>query len=289
MNNYDYYAPETLGEALSLLDRLKNGVRMLAGGTDLIVQMKAGRMLPSALVDAKHVPELNKLEMGKDGSLLIGAAVPLSRIVAFPPVKQKFEMLYQGCSLIGSVQIRNRATIGGNICNAAPSADSVPPLLCLKAQAVITSSQGARTLPLENFFRGPGICALTPGELLQEIQIPAPLANSSGCYLRHTPRQEMDIAVVGVGSWLRFDQSGRCDEARIVLGAVAPTPLRVPDAEAVLIGKNIDDNLIQEAAVIAAQAAKPISDLRASIEYRREIVKVLTRRTIKAAATSGRA
>jgi CO/xanthine dehydrogenase FAD-binding subunit len=284
MVGFEYYAPHSLEEALSLLDNRKEKAKVLAGGTDLIVQMKNGNARPAVIVDAKKIPELNRLEWSEDGTLHIGAAVPLSKIVAFPPVMESFGILYQACSIIGSMQLRNRGTVGGNICNAAPSADSAPPLLCLGAKAIVARLGGNRIVPLDNFFHGPGQTALAPNELLVGLEIVAPPPRSSGCYLRHTPRQDMDIAVVGVASFLVISkQNDRCQEARIALGAVAPTPLRIPQAESILAGRVLTEEAIEEAAEKAAEAARPISDMRGSAGYRKEIVKVLTRRTLKRA------
>jgi len=284
MKNFDYFSPCTLQEGLSLLDNYQQKAKVLAGGTDLVAQMRAGRIQPTVIIDIKRIPELNRLEWSADKTLHIGAAVPISTVVGFPSLVQRFSMLHQGCSLIGSTRIRNRATIGGNICNAAPSADSVQALLCLGAKAVLASSAGTRVIPLNSFFRGPGKTALAPNELLVEIEIPAPPAHSAGYYLRHTPREEMDIAVVGVAVFLIFaPRSKVCQEARIALGAVAPTPIRVPQAEALLAGKKPGEADIEKVAEKVAEAASPISDIRSSAEYRRELLKVLTRRTIKGA------
>jgi carbon-monoxide dehydrogenase medium subunit len=284
MKGFEYYAPHSLEDALSLLDNFREKAKVLAGGTDLVVQMKYGNACPAVIVDAKKIPELNRLEWDEGKSLYIGAAVPLSQIKTFPPVMQKFDILYQACSIIGSMQLRNRGTVGGNICNAAPSADSAPPLLCLGAKAIVARLGGNRIVPLDRFFNGPGQTALAPNEILMGIEVPAPPIYSSGCYLRHTPRQEMDIAVVGVASLLVISkQNDQCREARIALGAVAPTPIRVPQAEAILAGRSLTDETIHEAAERAAEAAHPISDTRGSAEYRKEIVKVLTRRTLNKA------
>jgi carbon-monoxide dehydrogenase medium subunit len=284
IRSFEYYAPHSLKEALSLLENRREEAKVLAGGTDLIVQMKDGRARPAVIVDAKKIPELNRLEWSEDGTLHIGAAVPLSKIVAFPPVMGRFDILYQACSIIGSLQLRNRGTIGGNICNAAPSADTAPPLLCLGAKAIVAKLGGTRIIPLGSFFHGPGMTELAPNELLVELEIPAPPPRSSGCYLRHTPRQEMDIAVVGVASFLVLaTKKNLCQEARIALGAVAPTPIRVPQAESMLAGRVLTEEAIEETAEKAAEAARPISDVRGSAEYRKEIVKVLTRRTLKKA------
>lgn len=284
MISFEYYAPRSLEEALSLLDSRRGEAKVLAGGTDLIVQMKDGRAHPTVIVDAKNIPELNRLEWSENKALHIGAAVPLSKIVASPPVMERFDILHQACSLIGSVQIRNRGTVGGNICNAAPSADTAPALLCLGAKAIVAHLGGTRIVPLERFFRGPGQTALANSELLVEIEIPTPPTLSAGCYLRHTTREEMDISVVSVASFLVLTPRGNlCQGARIALGAVAPTPIRVPQAEALLAGKVLKAAALEEAAERAAEAARPISDVRGSAEYRWELVKVLTRRTLKRA------
>jgi CO/xanthine dehydrogenase FAD-binding subunit len=284
MKDFEYYAPQSLEEALSLLDHRKEEVKVLAGGTDLIVQMKNGNARPAVIVDAKKIPELNRLEWDEGKSLYIGAAVPLNKIITFPPVIEKFGILYQACSIIGSMQLRNRGTVGGNICNAAPSADSAPPLLCLEAKAIVARPGGTRIVPLDRFFRGPGQTTMAPNELLLGIEVPAPPTRSSGCYLKHTPRQEMDIAVVGVASFLVISkQKNLCQKARIALGAVAPTPIRVSQVESFLAGRVLTEEAIEEAAERTAEAARPISDMRGSAGYRKEIVKVLTRRALKKA------
>jgi carbon-monoxide dehydrogenase medium subunit len=287
MKNFDYFSPCTLQEGLSLLDNYQQKAKVLAGGTDLVAQMRAGRIQPTVIIDIKRIPELNRLEWSADKTLHIGAAVPISTVVGFPSLVQRFSMLHQGCSLIGSTRIRNRATIGGNICNAAPSADSAPPLLCLGARAVLANCTGTRTVPLESIFRGPGKISLAPNELLLEIEIPAPPNHSAGCYLRHTPREEMDIAVVGVAAFLVLSPRSKvCQEARIALGAVAPTPIRVPQAEALLAGKSLNEEDIEKVAKQVAEAASPISDIRSSAEYRKELLKVLTRRALNGACES---
>lgn len=278
---FEYKAPGSLEEALSLLEKQRGQYRILAGGTDLIVQMRNGQTSPSLIVDVKKIPELNRLEWSAGKSLHIGAAVPLSKLVTFPALTERFDILAQACSIIGSTQIRNRATMGGNVCNAAPSADSPPSLLCLGANAIVASHEGTRTIPLEDFFCAPGKTVLRDNELLLEIEVPTPAASSVGCYLRHTPREEMDIAVVGVASFLVPAPKGKkLQDARIALGAVAPTPVRAQQAEAILSGKTPTPDLIEQAAEQAAEVAHPVSDMRGSAEYRRELVKVLTRRTL---------
>lgn len=287
MKSFEYFTPRSLEEAIGLLDKYGKKAKVLAGGTDLIVQMKAGIVCPSYIIDLKYVSELNRLEADRSDNLHIGAAVPLSKIVASELVKEKFTLLHQACSLIGSDQIRNRATLGGNICNAAPSADSAPPLLCLEAKAIVYDSKGSHPIALENFFLGPGKTTLQSGQVLVEIQVPPLLGRFSGCYLRLTTREEMDIALVGVASLLTVtEKSDICRNIKIALGAVSPTPIMVTEVEATLKGKQITTKAIELAAEMAAGCCVPISDMRASAEYRREMVKVLTRRTLISAGAA---
>jgi carbon-monoxide dehydrogenase medium subunit len=287
VKNVEYLAPRSLNQALDILDRHGEQANVLAGGTDLIVQMKQGVKHPAWVVDVKKIPDLNVLDWKPEDGLHIGAAVPISRLLALPVVWEKYNVLAQACSGIGSMQLRNRATIGGNICNAAPSADSASPLLCLGAKAVVVSSKGLRVIPMEDFFLAPGKTARTNGELLVEIMIPTPEALSSGCYLKHGTREKMDIAVTGVASFLSLSSQDRKLKAvRIALGAVAPRPMRAPRAEAILTKHLLNRENIEAAAEQAAIEAEPISDLRGSAEYRREIVKVLTRRTLTNACES---
>ena len=283
IERFEYRVPGSLDEALDMLKTNGTSARILAGGTDLILQMKQGQVRPSLVVDVKKLPELNRLEWSESGGLHVGAAVSLNRLLTVDAVLERYSILVQACSVIGSQQIRNRGTIGGNICNAAPSADSVPALLCLGARAVLISSSGTRMIDLNDFFTAPGETAIGDDELLVEIEVPTPTTPSAGCYMRHTTREEMDIAVAGVGSFLTISpQDKKLKEARIALGAVAPTPIRAHKAEAFLIGKSVTRDIIEEAAGQAAAEAEPISDLRGSAAYRREMVKVLTWRTLNA-------
>jgi len=284
IGRFEYRAPGSLNETLNILKTNGHGARILAGGTDLILQMKQGQAHPSVVVDIKKVPELNRLEWSEPGGLHVGAAVPLNRLLIFNAILERYDILAQACSLIGSQQIRNRGTIGGNICNAAPSADSVPALLCLGARAILASSNGTRKIDLNDFCMAPGKTAIGDDELLVEIEVPTPPVLSAGCYLRHTTREEMDIAVVGVASLITLSPQDKIvKEARIALGAVAPTPVRAHNAEAFLVGKSVTPDIIEEAAEKAAVEASPISDLRGSAGYRHEIIKVLTRRTLRKA------
>lgn len=285
MHDFDYRAPGSLDEALTLLAEAGPEARVLAGGTDLLVQMKEGRRRPRLLIDVKGIPELMGVTKDGSGALHLGAAASLASVLALPALTTDFPILAEACSLIGAVQIQNRASLGGNLCNAAPSADSAPALICLGARCVVASRNGRREIPLASFFVGPGQTVLAPDELLVEIVVPPTPSHSGGCYLRHTPRAEMDIAVAGVASFVILAPGdGVCQEARIVLGAVGPTPIRAREAEASLAGRALNEATIEEAAQQAAQAARPISDVRGSAEYRRHLVAVLTRRTLRQAA-----
>jgi len=281
MKSFEYFVPHSLDEAIGLLDKHGKEAKILAGGTDLIVQMKNGSIRPSFVIDVKNIPALNRLELDRNDNLHIGAAVPFSRIVALTRVKEEFGLLHQACSLVGSDQIRNRATMGGNICNAAPSADSAPPLLCLGAKVIAADAKGQYSITMDKFFLGPGQTALKSGQIMVEIEVPAPPDRSSGSYLRLTTREEMDIALVGVASFVTFAATGNvCREVKIAMGAVSPTPIMTLKAEAVLKGKPITAAGIEQAGELAANCCSPISDMRASAEYRREMVKVMTRRTL---------
>jgi carbon-monoxide dehydrogenase medium subunit len=218
-----------------------------------------------------------------NGALTFGSAVTVGQIAANQRIQQDYTALAIGAGLIGSVQIRNMATVGGNLCNAAPSADTAPPLLVLGAQAVIASARGERKIPLETFSLGPGQTVLQPGELLKEIVVPKPPKGSGSFYLRHTPRARMDIAVVGAAAAITLDADGKIADARLALGAVAPVPMRAIKAEALLHGQRLTDELLREVGAAAAQEAQPIDDLRASAEYRRHLVSVLTQRALRGA------
>lgn len=281
MRRFELALPSTLSECLAALGG-GGDVKMVAGGTDLVPQMKNGLVKPARVVDLTGVPDLKVLEASADGALRVGAAVSARMLELSEPVRAGFLSLAEGAGVVGSYQVRNLATLGGNIANAAPSADMAPPLLALDALAVIEGPNGRRQIPIVDFFQGVRRTALQPGELLVEIVIPAAGAGSGGTYVRHTPRRELDIAVVGVASQLTI-QDGRVIKARIALAAVAPVPLRASEAEARLEGEEITPALIEEAANLAVQSARPISDQRGSAEFRLHLVRVLTRRTLTTA------
>jgi CO/xanthine dehydrogenase FAD-binding subunit len=280
MKRFDYLIPKNLTEALQMMADRPDATP-LAGGTDILVQMKEQHRPVEALLSLRRVPELH--QSAHNGTLTLGAAVTVGQIAANQQIQQDYPALAMGAGLIGSVQIRNMATVGGNLCNAAPSADTAPPLLVLGAQAAVASVQGERTIPLEEFFLGPGRTALEPGELLKEIIVPSPPDRSGSCYLRQTPRAWMDIAVVGVAAAITLAADDTITEVRLALGAVAPVPMRATAAEALLSSHTLTDDLLKEVGATAAQASKPIDDLRASAEYRRHLVNVLTQRALRGA------
>ncbi len=280
MRPFQFAAPATLAEAILVMSKAQGAAKPLVGGTDLIAQMKENRRTPGIVVDVKRIPEMRRLAYERDG-LHIGAAVPCFDTYEHPDVQKLYPAVFDSARLVGSIQIQNRASIGGNVCNASPSADTVPALLVYEGRAVIVGPKGRREVPLDGFFTGPGRSVLAPEELLLEIVLPPPSVRSSSHYQRFIPREEMDIAVAGVASLLALDAKGVCTRARIALAAVAPTPLRAKAAEAALEGKRVTPALLREAAEVASKAAKPISDVRGSAEYRVELVKVLTRRTLE--------
>ena len=291
MSEFDYQAPQTIEDALAFLNSAGEGVRILAGGTDLIVKMRVGASPPKALLDLKRVQELRRIEYGNEDGLVVGAAATCAEIAAHEHIRLYYPALAEAAGMVGGVAIRNRATIGGNLCNAAPSADTVPPLIVLSARCVIAGLDGIREIPAEDFCTGPGACILKQGEILTEIKIPKPRESSGSQYLRFIPRGEMDIAVAGVAAFLLLDKTkSRISAARVALAAVAPVPLLVPEVGDFLAGKEPNGEIFSEAAKLAKSAAHPIDDMRGSGAYRYHIVEVLTRRALEDAffsATGG--
>jgi xanthine dehydrogenase FAD-binding subunit len=282
-----YEAPKSLDQALSLLASAGEKGRVLAGGTDLLIQMRAGVRQPEHIIDAKSIPELQILSFSAREGLRLGAAVSCARITEDAVLRQHYPGLVEAAALIGSDQIQSRCSLGGNLCNGSPAADTTPALIALAATCVIASSRGTRTVPVEDVVVSPGRTILQPDEILVEFRIPAPQPHSSDCYMRFIPRNEMDIAVVGVGAAVTL--SGEtCTAARISLGAVAPTPLFAKEASASLVGKPLTDTTIAAAAELAQKIATPITDMRGTAEYRTHLVGVLTRRVLKTAAERAR-
>jgi carbon-monoxide dehydrogenase medium subunit len=283
---FEYHAPASLDEAISLLQQHGESARPLAGGTDLVVQMKESATkfpLPSHIVSLLRVPELRGIEFSDNDGLRIGAGVTMTKVADSPVIRDRYSAIAEGAALVGSHQTMNMATVGGNLCNAAPSAEIAPPLLAFEAEAVIVGPNGRRSLPLGEFFLGPGKTVLEPDELLAEVRVPVPPSSTGSAYIRHTPRKQMDIAVVGVGVVLTL-AGERIERARVALGAVAPTPVRAQKAEAALEGQVASSEVFVRAAEAAAAECSPISDVRGSAEFRRHIVRVTTERMLRLAA-----
>jgi carbon-monoxide dehydrogenase medium subunit len=283
---FDYGAPRSLDEAVALM-AAHPGARPLAGGTDLLVQMRSGRKETDFVVDVKHVPEMNELSIDAARGLTLGASVPCYRIYRDTAVAQAYPSLAEVAALIGGTQIQGRASIGGNLCNAAPSADSIPLLIALGARCRITGPSGTREIAVEDFCTAPGRTVLADGELLVSILIPPPASDSGARYLRFIPRNEMDIAVAGAGVQVVLE-NGNFRSARIALASVAPTPLFVREAGEALAGKTVNASSLAEAAELASRAARPITDMRGTAEYRRHLCSVLTRRALEAAIARAR-
>ena len=291
MRTFEYLAPRTLDEAVGLLKQHGVKARPLAGGTDIVVQMKENATrfpYPEVVIGLARIPELRGIEFSERDGLRLGAAVTMAEIAESAVIRERYAAIAAGAGVVGSLQTMNMATVGGNLCNAAPSADTAPPLLAYEAQAVIVGPSGRRTLALNEFFAGPGRTALTADELLAEVRVPAPASRTGSAYRRHTPRKQMDIAVVGVAAVLTLGDGGRIERARIALGAVAPTPMRALKAEAALEGQTASDETFARAAEAAAAECTPISDQRGSAEFRRHLVRVMTERMLLDAAAQAR-
>jgi carbon-monoxide dehydrogenase medium subunit len=276
MQSVRYEAPTSLTQAAQSLQGTSDA-KILAGGTDLLVQLKLGIRQPSLIVDIKHIPELMMLTLDAQG-LHLGAAVPSALVSDNAQVAQLYPGFVEALGLIGSSQIQGRCTAGGNLCNASPAADSVPALIVNRAVCNIVGPGGLRAVPAEEFNTGPGKNCLGAGDILVSIEFPLPAPRSSDAYLRFIPRTEMDIAVAGAAVALTLDRSGVCTAARVAIGAVAPTALLVPAAAEALLGSKLDDDSLKRAAEAASAACSPITDKRGTAEYRRKVVGVLVRR-----------
>jgi len=281
MRDFDYQAPTTLAEASKILG--SGAARPMAGGTDLIDQVRVGRLTPDVVVDLKKLPELNVLQLDGNG-LRLGAAVPCYKVYKHEGICKQYAALAESAALIGGIQVQSRASIGGNLCNSGPAADSIPSLIALGAVAVIQSGAGTKEVSVEKFCTGPGKNVLQPGEFLVELKFPARSAKSGSAYQRFIPRYEMDIAVVGVGAAVTLDESGtKITGARIGLGAVGPTPIYAEAAGAALVGQAISDEVIRKAAEAARGVATPIDDMRGTKEFRLHVTGVLVERVLKQA------
>jgi xanthine dehydrogenase FAD-binding subunit len=289
MRPFRYRDPATVEEAIGFLQEGGQGARPLAGGTDLLVQLRHGTRQADLLVDVKRIPELSIVRFHPHEGLTLGAAVPCADVADHPDIRSHYPTLVDGAGIIGGSAIRQRATVGGNLCNASPSADAIPALIVLDAVAEIAGPTGRRHVPVASFCVAPGRHVLAQGELLVALHIPPPAPRSGARYLRFTPRGEMDIAVVGAAAWLQLDENSACiQDARIVLSAVAPVPLVATEAAAWLVGQTAGDESFAEAARLAQQAAHPIDDVRGTLLQRVHLVGVMTRRALKGALQRAR-
>lgn len=276
MRRFEYFEPQTMDEAVALLARYGTRAQALAGGTDLLVELKEQLRRAECVVNIKRIPGIDGLSFDAQAGLRIGALTTAREVEVSPLILEKYPSLAQAARELGSIQVRNRATIVGNVCRASPSADTLPPLIADGAEVAIRGAQGERRTLLEAFFTGPGKTVLAPGELVTELRLPAPRGRTGKVYLKHGRRKAMELATVGVAVTLTRD------DVKIVLGAVAPTPIRARRAEEEIRGK-MAPAAIERAAQAAADESRPISNVRASADYRREMVQVLTRRALEQA------
>ena len=277
MNSLKYEAPASLGDAIALLARASGTSRILAGGTDVIVQMETDLIEPELVVDIKKIPELRRIAV-ENGAFRVGAAVTAMELTDHQAFCKAWPGVVDGVKLIGSMQIKGRATMGGNLCNGSPAADSVPALIAAGAIARVAGPNGTRDVPVEDIPTAPGKTALAKGEIVVSFLFPSRPARTGDAYLRMTPRTEMDIAVVGVGVNIALDAAGMCTAARVSLGAVAPTVMLVREAGAALMGSRLDAAALDELAQAAGAACRPIDDKRGTKEYRVKVAGVLAKR-----------
>ncbi len=287
MEQMRYEAPDSVEGAVALLAGASGEARVLAGGTDLLVQMRAEMIEPVLVVDVKNIQELTDI-VSENGGYRIGAAVTGAELGEHPDVKKAWPGVVEAVELIGSVQIQGRATIGGNLCNASPAADSVPALIAAAASVAIAGPGGRREVPVEELCTGPGETSLAKGEIVTSVFLPKRPARSGDAYLRFIPRTEMDIAVVGAGISLTLDGDGVCSAARVGLGAVADRALLVPEAAAALVGSSVDDAALERLADATSAACRPIDDKRGTKEYRIKVAGVLARRAAQTALERSR-
>jgi carbon-monoxide dehydrogenase medium subunit len=281
MESFCYLRPKSLEETLILLQKYGNQAKIIAGGTDLIIKMKKEYLSPNYLIDITLIPELQGIVFNEDEGLTIGATTCLTEIESTHIIRSKFPIIAKAARVIGSIQIRNLGTVGGNICNASPAADLVPPLIAMGGKVKILSSEGAYWKDLENLFAGPGETVLQPSEILTHIRIPTPRLSMSSIYLKEGRTKGMNLAIVGVAVVIFVKEDNFCKDVSIVLGSVAPTPIRVKGAEDILKGKKITSDLIKKASQTSAEACQPISDIRGSAGYRKKLVEVLVQRALE--------
>jgi aerobic carbon-monoxide dehydrogenase medium subunit len=282
MARFDYLEPHNLRQAISLLQRHGDQARPVAGSTDFLVRWRTGSWRPQYVVNLQHIPGLDRVSYSPRGRLRLGALTTVQALESHPVVRENYPALATGATSFAGVQVRNLATVGGNVCNASPAGDTLPALLVFGAQCKMVGPDGERWLPLDQFFLGPGRTALGPAEILTELRLPPPSRQSGSLYIKHSPRGAMDIAAVGVASAVSLKDGGRViDDVKIALGAVAPRPVRAYQAEELLRGQTVTPELVRAAVQAAQNAANPIDDVRASGDYRKSIVGVLVQRTLE--------
>lgn len=280
LREFEYFEASSFSEAAALLSQYGKDAWLIAGGTDLLVWMKEGARHPKAVINIKSIPDADRIAYDEKKGLSIGALTRIADIQASAVIRERFTPLAQAARQLGSAQVRNLATIGGNLCTAAPSAETAPPLLTMNAMVKLEGTSGTREVPLDAFFLGPGSTAVK-GEVLTEIIVPNPDSGTRGVYKRISRRNAVDMAIVGVAAVGRVSKDAAWQDVRIALGAVAPVPMRAPKAEKLLLGNKVEPAAIEAAAEAAAEEASPISDVRASAWYRKEMVKVLVRRSLE--------
>lgn len=280
LSPFEYHTPASVSEALDLMGRFGQAGRLIAGGTDLLIAMKKREVVVSHLISLAGINALKGISFDDKSGLRIGSLTTLAEIEASDAIKKTYAPLWDAVNVMASAQVRTIATIGGNLCSAVPSADTAPPLIALGASVQVSGPKGARTIPIEDFFTGPKACACGTEEIVTAIMVPRPAPLSGGCYLKLMRRNAMDLALVGAAACLTVDDKGVCKAARIALAAVAPTPIRVPEVEERLVGKALNEAAAIAAGNIAGAQCRPITDLRASLEYRCEMVGVLTKRAV---------
>jgi CO/xanthine dehydrogenase FAD-binding subunit len=281
MKTFDYEAPATIDQTITLMSKTSGQSLILAGGTDLLVQLRSSNKDVDLVIDVKGIPELNQVNYDEVSGLVIGAAAPCSLIYESEPILENFPAIIDAATIIGGKAIQNRASFGGNLCNASPSGDAIGAMMSLGAICNVVGLKGARNIPIEEFCIAPGKNVLAKGEMLISIQIPSPRPNSGSNYLRFTPRAEMDIAVAGVGASIELNSDlDRILSARIALVAVAPTPVLATEASESLIGQRPSRSIFEKAANVAKETISPITDVRGSAAQRKHLIGVLTRRCL---------
>ncbi len=279
IGKFEHFKPRTLGDAVELLNKYGPGARVIAGGTDLMVKMRLRAVSPEVLVSLKNIPDLDTITVDPKQGLTIGATALLADVAAHPGIRKYFPAVAAAANDTANIQVRNMGTVVGNLCNASPSADNAPTLLVMGATVHIIGAKGKRELPLADFFKGPGLTALAPGEIVTAVSVPPPPPNTGVVYLSFSGRGKLDCSTVGVGALITLD-AGTCKTVRVAIGACAPTPMRAPGAEKLLTGNAVDETLLRSASRKAAEETKPIDDLRASAAYRLKVVEVITYRVL---------